>query len=104
MKNFKELLIWQKGVEIAIKTFRLTEAFPREDKFGLCSQMTRAAISIASNIAEGISRTSQKDYSRFIEIALGSTSELETQLTIAEKLNKGDQKLLSDLKANITEE
>lgn len=102
MKNFKELLIWQKGVEIAIKTFRLTEAFPREDKFGLCSQMTRAAI--ASNIAEGISRTSQKDYSRFIEIALGSTSELETQLTIAEKLNKGDQKLLSELKANITEE
>ena len=98
MRNFKELLIWQKGLEIAVKTFRLTEAFPKEDKFGICSQMTRAAISIPSNIAEGSSRTSQKDYSRFIEIALGSAFELETQLSIAEKLNKDDKDLLCELK------
>jgi four helix bundle protein len=104
MRNFKELLIWQKGMEIAIKTFKFTAAFPKEDKYGICSQMNRAAISIPSNIAEGSSRKSQKDYLRFIEISLGSVFELETQLIIAEKLGKGNPELLAQLKADIVEE
>ena len=62
MRNFKELKIWQKGFEIAIKSFKLTNLFPKEEKFGISSQITKAAVSIPSNIAEGSSRSSEKDY------------------------------------------
>ncbi len=94
MRNFKELRIWQKGIDIAVKTFKLTDTFPKEDKYGICQQMTRSGVSIPSNIAEGSSRRSEKDYARFIEISIGSSFELETQLIISEKLSKGDQTLL----------
>jgi len=104
MRNFKELKIWQKGIEIAIKTFQFTKTFPPEDKYGIVQQMNRAGVSISSNIAEGSSRKSEKDYSRFIEIAIGSAFELETQLIIAEQLSKGDQNLLKDLKLAIIEQ
>jgi hypothetical protein len=70
MKNFRELRIWQKGMEIAGQVYKLVESFPKEERFGLSLQMTKAAISIPSNIAEGSSRTSEKDYNRFLEIAL----------------------------------
>jgi four helix bundle protein len=104
MRNFKDLRIWQKGIDIAVKTFKLTDTFPKEDKFGLSQQMNRAGVSIPSNIAEGSSRTSQKDYTRFIEISLGSAFELETQIVIAERLNKGNQELLQELKADVTDQ
>lgn len=104
MRNFKDLRIWQKGIDIAVKTFKLTDTFPKEDKFGVTQQMTRAGVSIPSNIAEGSSRVSQKDYGRFIEISLGSAFELETQIIIAEKLKKGDQELLQELKADVTDQ
>ena len=101
MKNFKQLKIWQKGFDIAVETFRFAATLPKEEKFGLCSQMTKAAVSIPSNIAEGSSRSSEKDYSRFIEISMGSCFELETQLLIAQKVGFGDtnaqQKLLQEL-------
>ncbi|HEY1113334.1 MAG TPA: four helix bundle protein, partial [Chitinophagaceae bacterium] len=86
MRNFRELRIWQKGIDIAVKTYQLTETFPKEDKFGIVQQMTKAGVSIPSNIAEGSSRTSMKDYSRFIELSIGSAFELETQIVIAERL------------------
>jgi four helix bundle protein len=104
MRNFRELKIWQNGIEIAIKTYRVTETFPKEDKYSIVQQMNRAGISIPSNIAEGCSRKSEKDYSRFVEIALGSTYELETQVIIAEQLKKGDQQLLQELKTALIEE
>ena len=104
MRNFKELRIWQKGIEIAVKTFQLTDTFPKEDKYGICQQMTRSGVSIPSNIAEGSNRRSEKDYARFIEISLGSIFELETQLIISEKLSKGDQTLLLNLKEDITDQ
>jgi four helix bundle protein len=103
MRNFKELRIWQKGIEIAVRTFQLTETFPKEDKFRICQQMTKAAVSITSNIAEGSSRRSEKDYARFIEIALGSNFELETQLLIAEQLNKGNQDQIHLLRAELSD-
>lgn len=103
MRNFKELRIWQKGIEIAVKTHKLIETFPNEDKFGICQQMTRAGVSIPSNIAEGSSRRSEKDYARFIEISLGSNFELETQLIIAEQLKKGNQALLQELKVELAD-
>lgn len=102
MRNFKELRIWQKGIEIAVKTFQLTDTFPKEDKYGICQQMTRSGVSIPSNIAGGSSGRSEKDYARFIEISLGSSFELETQLIISEKLSKGNQALLPKLKEDIT--
>jgi four helix bundle protein len=90
MKNFKQLLIWQKGMDIAARSFKLVETFPKEERFSLSSQITRAAISIPSNIAEGSSRSSVKDYKRFLELSLGSAYELETQILIAEAVHYGD--------------
>src|SRR4029077_13566827 len=104
MRNFKELRIWQKGIDIAVKTFQLTDTFPKEDKYGICQQMTRSGVSVPSNIAEGSSRKSEKDYARFIEISLGSLFELETLLIISEKLSKGNQNLLQNLKTDITDQ
>src|SRR5262245_46345730 len=101
MRNFKELKIWQKGIDLAVKTYRFTDTFPKEDKYALVQQMTRASVSIPSNIAEGSSRKSEKDYGRFIELSLGSAFELETQVIIAEKLEKGDKTLLLELKNEI---
>src|SRR5688500_5552970 len=97
MRNFKELKIWQKGFQIAINSFKLTSTYPKEEKYGITSQITKAAVSIPSNIAEGSSRSSEKDYNRFIEISLGSTFELETQLLIAEAVNDGDKQLRSEM-------
>lgn len=82
MKNFKQLLIWQKGIEIVKETYLLARQLPGTEKFGLYVQMTRAAVSVPSNIAEGSSRKSNKDYNRFLEIALGSLFELETQFVV----------------------
>jgi four helix bundle protein len=104
MRNFKQLLIWQKGFQIAVKSFQLTSAFPKEEKFGLTTQLTRAAVSIPSNIAEGSSRTSSKDYNRFLEISLGSSFEMETQLMIAEAVNFGEKEKRDELLKEIDEE
>ncbi len=104
MRNFKQLLIWQKGFQIAIKSIKAVSAFPKEEKYGVSSQITRAAVSIPSNIAEGSSRGCMKDYNRFLEISLGSTFELETQLLIAEAVNFGDKEKRDDLLKDIDEE
>lgn len=104
MRNFKELKIWQKGFEIAVRSFKLVSTFPKEEKFGISSQITKAAVSIPSNIAEGSSRSSEKDYNRFIEVSLGSSFELETQLLIAEAVNYGDKDLRRLLLKDVDEE
>jgi four helix bundle protein len=104
MRNFKELKIWQKGFRIAINSFRITKTFPTQEKFGLALQINRAGVSIPSNIAEGSSRTSDKDYNRFVEISLGSSFELETQLLIAKELRYGDQSLLDTTLELLAEE
>ena len=104
MKNFKELKIWQKGFDIAVKSFDLVDTFPKEQKFGISSQITRSAVSIPSNIAEGSSRFSEKDYCRFIEISLGSTFELETQLLIAKAANFGNYELRDEILNDLNEQ
>ena len=103
MRNFKELKIWQKGFEIAIKAFKLVSTFPKDEKFGISSQITRAAVSISSNIAEGSSRTSEKDYKRFLEISLGSSFEVETQVLIATAVNFGEQEIRNKILSDIDE-
>lgn len=70
MRNFKQLKIWQKGFDIAVKSFHLVASFPKEEKYSLLSQITKAAVSIPSNIAEGSSRSSSKDYNRFLKYLL----------------------------------
>lgn len=104
MKNFEQLKIWQKGFEIAVNAIKLTSPFPQEQKFGLALQITKAAISIPSNIAEGSSRSSKKDYHRFLEISLGSSFELDTQLLIAKTVNFGQIDLIDLLLKQIDEE
>lgn len=84
--NFKELRIWQKGIDLVEDIYTLTREFPHEEQYGLTSQMRRCAISIPSNIAEGFRRYHNKEYKQFLYIALGSAAELETQLIITRKL------------------
>jgi four helix bundle protein len=104
MNNFKQLKVWQRGFDIAVQAFKLTETFPKEQRFGLGSQITRASVSIPSNVAEGSSRSSTKDYLRFLEIFLGSSYELETQLLIAEAVNYGDKSIRAQMIQDIDEE
>ena len=86
MSTHKDLKVWQKSMDLVVLTYRLSSRFPSEEKFGLISQMRRAAVSIPSNIAEGAARNSTKEYIRFLYIALGSLSELETQFLISKRL------------------
>lgn len=86
MRNFRKLEIWKSAIELVTIIYELTSRFPSNEKYGLSSQMQRAAVSIPSNIAEGCSRNSQIEYKRFLEIAMGSSFELETQLEIVNKI------------------
>lgn len=87
MRNFRKLQIWQNGIQLVKDIYKIATELPIEEKYGLRSQITRAAISVPSNIAEGCSRNSDIEYKRFLEIAMGSLFELETQLIIAQELN-----------------
>lgn len=104
MKNFKNLKIWQKGFDIAVKVLKLIKTFPAEERFGISFQLSKAAVSITSNIAEGSSRSSERDYGRFIEISLGSSFEVESQLLIARAINYGNEKEINDILEEIDEE
>ena len=86
MKNYKELNVWKKGIEIVKTSYQLSKQFPKEEKYAMISQMTRAAVSIPANIAEGSSRNSDKDYARFLQISLGSAFEFQTYLVIAKEM------------------
>ncbi len=86
MHQFKELLIWKKSRQFCSEIYSITSSFPSDEKFGITNQLRRASVSIPSNIAEGSSRNSNKDFSRFLEIAIGSAYEIETQLLIASDL------------------
>jgi four helix bundle protein len=86
-KTHKDLEIWQKGVDLVTKIYEITKNFPKEEIYGLTSQMRRAAISYPSNIAEGAARNSLKEYIRFLYISQASLSELETHLIISKNLN-----------------
>lgn len=87
MHNFRQLAIWTNGLEIANLIYLKTKEFPKDELYGLVSQMRRSAISIPSNIAEGSSKSSNKDFNQYLEIALGSSFELETQIIIAHDLS-----------------
>jgi len=84
--NFRDLDVWQKGIEIVKDVYTTVEGFPRHEVFGLTSQVRRSAVSIPSNIAEGFNRFHNKEYKQFLYVALGSCAELETQIEIAAEL------------------
>lgn len=104
MRNFKTLGIWRKGMDILKQTYTLTSTFPQTEKFGFSSQMNRASASIPTNIAEGASRSSQKDFLRFLEISLGSSFELETQLIAVLELGLVNEEATKELASLIDEE
>ena len=86
MKTHKDLTVWQKAMELVMEVYKATKMFPREEIFGLTSQMRRAVVSIPSNIAEGYGRLHQRETENFLSIALGSAGELETQLILSKDL------------------
>ncbi|MBU0486280.1 MAG: four helix bundle protein [Proteobacteria bacterium] len=101
MRTYRDLDIWKKGVNLVKMIYEITEMFPKEEVYGLTSQMRRAAISIPSNVAEGFKRFHNKEYKHFLYIAQGSCAELETQLTIAKELSylkiTKEQELLEEI-------
>mgnify|MGYP000721690530 FL=1 len=87
MSGHKDLNAWKKSMQLVLDVYSLTSEFPKEEIYGLTSQIRRSAVSIPSNIAEGAARNSQKEFSHFLYVALGSLAELETQLIIAQNLS-----------------
>jgi four helix bundle protein len=86
LKSYRDLLVWQKGIDLVVVAYKATASFPKSEIYGLTSQLRRAATSIPANIAEGYGRGSRKEYLQFLQIAQGSLKELETHVIIAEKL------------------
>lgn len=103
MHQFKELLIWKKSRIFCSKIYAVTSTFPNDEKFGITNQLRRAAVAIPSNIAEGSSRNSNKDFARFLEIAIGSAYEVETQLLISSDLGFINEQDVTEL-INLLEE
>jgi four helix bundle protein len=87
INSFRDLRVWQSGMELVIQIYRLSQSFPREEQYGLTSQMRRAAVSVPSNIAEGHARESSKEYLNHLSIVQGSLAELQTQIEIAARLD-----------------
>jgi four helix bundle protein len=86
MQNFRELKVWNKAHSVTLATYSATESFPASERYGLTTQMRRAAMSIAANIAEGCGRSSDADFARFLHVAMGSASELEYLVLLARDL------------------
>ena len=103
IKTFRDLKVWQKGMDLCLLIYQSTEEFPDREKFGLTSQMRRCSVSIPSNIAEGYGRKSTKDYIRFLQISIGSIYELQTQTEISEKLKYLNQEAMTEINSKSNE-
>ncbi len=90
MKIHKDLVVWKQSIALAVEVYKLTATFPKQETYGLGQQMRRAAVSAASNISEGAARGSNKEFIRFLRIAAGSLSELDTHMEIADAIGLGD--------------
>lgn len=94
-QDYKELMVWQKAIALTLLVYKMTQAFPKSEIYGLTSQMRRASISIASNIAEGRGRIGSGEFRQFLGVARGSTCELLTQIHVARMLEFGESEVLS---------
>jgi four helix bundle protein len=104
MKNFRTLVVWKKGIEIAKEAYLVSALLPKDERFRIVDQLTRAAVSISLNIAEGCSRKSNKEYGHYLSIAMGSAFEVETILTIILELKMVDIKEVEQLQLLVNEE
>jgi four helix bundle protein len=101
MRPHEKLEVWRRSVDLVIMIYRLTDSFPKEEKFGLTSQIRRAAVSVPANIAEGAGRESPKEFAHFLSNAQGSASELATELLIAHRLELLDEKGYGELSSEL---
>jgi four helix bundle protein len=95
-QSFRELLVWQRAMQLTIAIYGLTKGFPLEEQYGLTGQIRRAAVSVPSNIAEGHGRLSNREFAQFLSVARGSVCELQTQLEIAKTLGFGNPELIGN--------
>ena len=103
MSTHKDLIVWEKSIEFVTEVYKITSTFPSEEKFGLVSQLRRAAVSIPSNVAEGAARNHDKEFIQFLSISLGSASEVETQLIICLNLKFLSDEIYNKLNNEIVE-
>lgn len=97
IKSYRDLVIWQKGIELAEVIYQVTSKFPTDERFGLVNQLRRAAVSVPSNIAEGQTRNHTREFVQFLYVSLGSLSEIDTQLTIAQRMDYLDEQLYAGI-------
>jgi four helix bundle protein len=103
MRPHEDLDVWKKSIDFVVEIYKMTESFPADERFGLTSQMRRASVSIPANIAEGAARQSGKEFLRFLSIAQGSTSEVETELLIAKRLGLIEPDVYQNVKDSLDE-
>lgn len=103
IQSYKDLIAWQLATDLSLRIYRATSAFPSDERFGLTSQLRRAAVSVPSNIAEGYGRGSTQDYLRFLKVARGSLYEIGTQLHIAHELGLIGHEVFNELSNTIQE-
>jgi four helix bundle protein len=94
-QDYRDLVVWQKAIELTVRIYMLTRTFPKDELYGLSSQMRRASVSVASNIAEGRGRLNTAEFRQFLGLAQGSIYELQTQLIVAKSLALGDEDALT---------
>jgi four helix bundle protein len=104
VRDYKELKVWQKGIDIVDKVYKLCEKFPKEELYGLTSQMRKASVSIPSNIAEGFMRGHTNEYRQFLRVSMGSCAELDTQAIIANRRNYITKQELDELAEDLNHE
>jgi four helix bundle protein len=102
-QGYQDLVVWQKAMELVTAVYRVTRDWPREEQYGLTSQVRRAAVAIPSNVAEGHGRSGRREFAHHVSIAYGSLCELETQLLIAERLDFSDAKATESLMERIAD-
>ncbi len=100
MRSHKDLDVWKMAVKLAGRAYEITENYPRTEKYGITSQIRRAAVSISANIAEGAARQSKKEFIQYLSIAMGSASEVDTLIEISLEIKMGNRKDLLELQAN----
>ncbi len=103
MHNFRNLEIWRKAITLSTEVYSITKSFPASEQFGLTSQIQRAVVSVAANIAEGSARSSNKEFVHFLEISLGSLYELETELIVANNVGILDQSMFDNISDKMRE-
>ena len=101
MKTHKELDVWKDSIELVVKMYQITKSFPKEELYGLTSQIRRAVVSVPANISEGAARNYSKEFIRFLRIAQGSLSEFETLLQISSRLNYVNEEMFQSIQGRI---